>query len=64
MDEAMVAAIQEAFTTMTNNGDDELQDVMSTPGITIINTEDHLGNYGSLIEDVPGIEAYFNQKYD
>ena len=64
MTDEMVQAIQTAFTTMTENGDDELQDVMSTPGITIINTEDHLGNYGSLIEDVPGIEAYFTQKYN
>lgn len=64
MDAELVVAIQNAFTVMTENGDDELQDVLSTPGITIINTEDHLGNYGSLIEDVPGIEAYFNEKYD
>ena len=66
MDDEMVQAIQEAFTTMTSNDDDVeiLQDVMSTPGITIINTTDHLGNYGSLIEDVPGIEAYFNNKYE
>jgi hypothetical protein len=51
---------------MNSNSDDVeiLQDVMSTPGITIINTQDHLGNYGSLIEDVPGITAYFNEKYD
>ncbi len=64
MDAELVVAIQNAFTVMSDNGDDELQDVLSTPGITIINTEDHLGNYGSLIEDVPGIEAYFNEKYD
>jgi len=66
MSEDMMTAIQDAFTTMSSNDDDVeiLQDVMSTPGITIINTEDHLGNYGSLIEDVPGIEAYFADKYE
>jgi len=66
MSDDMILAIQDAFTEMSSNSDDVeiLQDVMSTPGITIINTEDHLGNYGSLIEDVPGIEAYFNDKYD
>jgi len=66
MTDEMILAIQDAFTEMSSNSDDVeiLQDVMSTPGITIINTEDHLGNYGSLIEDVPGIEAYFNDKYD
>ena len=66
MTDEMILAIQDAFAEMSSNSDDVeiLQDVMSTPGITIINTEDHLGNYGSLIEDVPGIEAYFNDKYD
>ena len=51
---------------MSSNSDDVeiLQDVMNTPGITIIGTEDHLGHYGSLIEDVPGIDAYFKEKYD
>ena len=66
MSAEMVQTIQDAFAEMSSNSDDIeiLQDVMSTPGITIIGTEDHLGHYGSLIEDVPGIEAYFNEKYD
>jgi ABC-type phosphate/phosphonate transport system substrate-binding protein len=66
MSDEMVVIIQNAFSDMSSNPDDVeiLQDVMSTPGITIINTQDHLGNYGSLIEDVPGITAYFNDKYD
>lgn len=65
MSDEMVKNLQDAFTTMSSNDDDVeiLQNVLSSPGITIINTEDHLGNYGSLIEDVPGIEAYFNDKY-
>ena len=60
-----VSALQDAFALMSSNSDDVqiLQDVMSTPGITIINTQDHLGNYGDLIEGVPGIQAYFNEKY-
>ena len=66
LNEEMVSALQDAFTEMSNNDDDIeiLQDVMSTPGITIIGTEEHLGHYGSVIEDVPGIQAYFNEKYD
>ena len=65
MSAEMVKNLQDAFATMSSNDDDVeiLQDVLSSPGITIINTQDHLGNYGSLIEDVPGIEAYFNDKY-
>jgi ABC-type phosphate/phosphonate transport system substrate-binding protein len=43
---------------------DILDAVFNTPGFTIINTEDHLGTYGTHIENVPGIQAYFADKYD
>ena len=61
---AEVQKLRDAFTTMSSNDDDLkiLDDVLSTPGITIIDTESHLGDYGSAIGDVPGITAYFNQK--
>jgi len=39
-----------------------LDDVLSTPGMTIIDTESHLGSYGDAIGDVPGITAYFGDK--
>ena len=56
--------MQDAFTTMSSNDDDLqiLDDVLSTPGMTIIDTESHLGTYGDSIEDVPGIVAYFGEK--
>ena len=61
---AEVTALQNAFTTMSDNPDDLaiLDDVLSTPGMTIIDTEAHLGEYGDSIEDVPGIKAYFGEK--
>jgi ABC-type phosphate/phosphonate transport system substrate-binding protein len=61
---AEVQALQDAFTTMSNNDADLkiLDDVLSTPGMTIIDTESHLGSYGDAIGDVPGITAYFNDK--
>ena len=43
---------------------DILDAVFNTPGFTIIGTEDHLGTYGNHIENVPGIQAYFAEKYD
>lgn len=43
---------------------DILDAVFNTPGFTIIGTEDHLGTYGTHIENVPGIQAYFAEKYD
>lgn len=61
---AEVQSLQDAFTTMSSNDDDLqiLDDVLSTPGMTIIDTESHLGTYGDSIEDVPGIVAYFGEK--
>ena len=63
--EANVTALQNAFTTMNGNSADLdiLDNVLSTPGMTITNTTEHISNYGDLIEDVPGIQAYFNEKY-
>ena len=43
---------------------DILDAVFNTPGFTIIDTEDHLGTYGTHIENVPGIQAYIAEKYD
>ena len=59
-----VQSLRDAFTTMNGNDADLtiLDDVLSTPGMTIIGTEDHLGGYGESIEDVPGIVAYFGEK--
>ncbi len=61
-----MTALQNAFAQMNNesSGLDIFDNVMSTPAMTITNTTNHLGSYGSLIEDVPGIKAYFNDKYN
>jgi hypothetical protein len=63
--EANVTALQNAFATMNGNSADLdiLDNVLSTPGMTITNTTEHIANYGDLIEDVPGIQAYFTDKY-
>ncbi|DAC29241.1 MAG TPA: hypothetical protein D7H81_05385, partial [Candidatus Poseidoniales archaeon] len=56
--------LRSAFETMNGNDDDLaiLEDVLGTPGITITDTESHIGDYGNAIEDVPGIAAYLNDK--
>ena len=64
MDAENVTALQNALEVMNTEDTDILDNVFSTPGFTIINTEDHLGTYGGLIEGVPGIQAYFADKYD
>jgi hypothetical protein len=59
-----VDTLRAAFEVMNANDDDLeiLDNVLGTPGITITNTEDHIGDYGDAIEDVPGIAAYLNDK--
>jgi hypothetical protein len=59
-----VDSLRAAFEVMNGNDDDLeiLDEVLGTPGITITNTENHIGDYGDAIEDVPGIAAYLNDK--
>ncbi len=45
-------------------GDQILKNVLNTPGLSIVTTEEHLGNYSSLISSLPGIGEYFSQKYE
>ena len=65
MTEAEVLAIQDAFEQMSNdeNGKQIILDVMSSPGLTITNTTNHLGTYGDAISGVPGIQAYFGAAF-
>jgi len=45
-------------------GDQILQNILNTPGLVQVNSEDHLGSYSSLISSLPGIKDYFTEKYD
>jgi len=57
--------IQNALVAMneTDAGLAILDKILGTPGITKVTAEEHLGSYGSLIEDIPGINAYYKDKY-
>ena len=44
-------------------GMDILENVLNTPGLVQTNAEDHLGSYGGLVQHVPGISDYFNDKF-
>ncbi|MCH2428747.1 MAG: PhnD/SsuA/transferrin family substrate-binding protein [Candidatus Thalassarchaeum sp.] len=44
-------------------GDEILSNVLNTPGLTRVNTQEHLGSYSGLIVNVPGISAYYDQKF-
>ena len=65
MSEDEVVAIQEALEQMSNDekGEQIILDVMSSPGLTITNTTNHLGTYGDAISGVPGIQAYFGEAF-
>ena len=45
-------------------GDEILLNVLNTPGLTRVNTQEHLGSYSSLIVNIPGISAYYGEKFD
>ena len=59
------AKIQNALVAMneTEAGLAILDKILGTPGITEVTAEEHLGSYGNLIEDIPGINAYYNDKF-
>ena len=45
-------------------GAEILDGVLNTPGISEVTTEGHLGSYSDAIGAIPGIAAYFDEKYD
>jgi len=40
-----------------------LENILGTPGFIATNTSVHLGSYSSLISNVPGISAYYEDKF-
>jgi len=44
-------------------GGEILSNVLNTPGLTRVNTQEHMGSYSGLIVNVPGISAYYDQKF-
>lgn len=45
-------------------GDQILANILNTPGIVEVNTQEHMGIYGDLIGSIPGITTYFDTKYE
>jgi len=60
--DAIIAAL------LALNTDEEgaiiLENVLNTPGLVSVNSEDHLGSYSDAISSIPGIMAYFEEKYN
>jgi len=47
----------------TDEGKSILENVLNTPAISATTASEHLASYGNLIEDVPGISAYYDTKF-
>ena len=45
-------------------GDSLLDEVFNTGGFVAVNTQEHMGTYSDSISNVPGISAYFEDKYN
>ena len=45
-------------------GDQILGNILNTPGLVEVNTQEHMGIYGDLIGSIPGISTYFDTKYE
>jgi len=50
--------------TKNECGDQILTNILNTPGIVEVSTQQHMGTYGDLIGSIPGITMYFNSKYE
>ena len=48
---------------LDSEGKSILESVMGTPGISEVDTSSHLGSYSAAIGSIPGIAAYFEDKY-
>ena len=40
-----------------------LNGVLNTPGFVSVTTEGHMGSYSASIQNIPGISAYYNDKF-
>jgi ABC-type phosphate/phosphonate transport system substrate-binding protein len=66
MDAETQKKVQNALIGMNDSteGSTILENILGTPGMTATDAQTHLSSYGSLIEDIPGINNYFNDKFD
>ena len=54
----------DANLTQSSCGSSILSEVLNTGGLIAVNTQEHMGSYSDSISNVPGISAYFGDKYD
>ena len=45
-------------------GSEILANVLNTPGLVRVTSQEHLGSYSELIRNIPGISSYYGEKFD
>jgi ABC-type phosphate/phosphonate transport system substrate-binding protein len=66
MDPVLVDDITEVLVGMNSDSSATtiLQNILNTPGFAATNASIHLGSYSSLISNIPGISAYYDDQYN
>jgi ABC-type phosphate/phosphonate transport system substrate-binding protein len=66
IDDAKLDALIAALLALNDEegGPEILEHVLNTPGLTPVTSESHLGSYADAIGNIPGITAYFEEKYN
>tara|TARA_Y100001960_G_scaffold246170_1_gene261138 strand:+ start:1073 stop:3181 length:2109 start_codon:yes stop_codon:yes gene_type:complete len=65
VDDETKVLVQDALVAMkdSDEGAAILANILGTPGIVTTDATTHLGSYGGLIGDIPGINSYYSDKY-
>ena len=65
LNSTVVSEVTDALVQMSNDvvGSGILENVLNTPGIVATNAEDHMSSFSSLVSNIPGISAYYSDKY-
>ena len=66
VEDDVLEQVVSAMVAMSDNADGQmiLENILNTDSIIEANTVSHLGSYGGLIQNVPGISSYYGDKYD
>ena len=65
LDSTAVELVTAALVEMSDDteGSEILENVLNTPGIVATTAENHMSSYSSLVSNIPGISAYYSDKY-
>ena len=65
MNSTVVADIADALVAMSEDAEGSaiLENILNTPGIVATTADNHMSSYSSLVSNIPGISAYYSDKY-